>query len=94
MTPMSEKHALSCGDAPQAARPQAVGALGRVPVNPAICGNYARPLAGLDWLTLLRQRIFVGVIPGRACSTRARNPYPKHRYGFRARRFAAPRNDF
>jgi len=36
---------------------------------------------------LLREKIFVGVIPGRVRSTRARNPYPKHRgYGFRARR--------
>jgi len=40
---------------------------------------------------LLRQKIFVGVIPRRVRSTRARNPYPKRRgYGFRARRFAAP----
>jgi hypothetical protein len=38
---------------------------------------------------------FHGVIPGRVRSTRTRNPYPQRRgYGFRARRFAAPRNDF
>src|SRR5215831_4638538 len=34
-------------------------------------------LRTVDQLILLRQKIFVGVIPGRVLSTRARNPYPQ-----------------